>query len=349
MLQPARNGGVSTVGLSIEKERDPAAPTPAEELDHLPSAASRQLASEIAEAAPTPMLCCFVGPSGTGKTGLSERVHALSSRRDAPLVHLDLASVPGPLTTSAIFGHVRGAFTDARERRAGALVSAHRGTLVLDEITKASIEAQHALLRVLDHATFQPTGSDREVRVDVRLVALTSEPLSLAVKSGRLIADLRFRLKEFVFSIPPLSERIEDVAAVVSVALRRHAPFFGYDRPPNFSEAALRDIVGRPLHGNHRQVDGIVQRALARARGARFIEALHLPAPDKDEICTESPRDRFLRDFAEGLPSAHGPVGSGARYYNVDRSTFRRWRDNTTSQMTALAGRRPGGASARHL
>lgn len=297
------------------------------EIDQFRSASSHRLRQELDDLARTPITVCIVGPSGTGKSGLAAAVHARSSRSSGPCVTLDLASVPPELASSAIFGHAKGAFTDAKTPRAGALVSAHGGTLLLDEITKAPRDVQYSLLRAIEHQRFQPTGSDREVVVDVRFVAMTSEPLAQAVREQRLVPDLFQRLRNFVVQVSALAQRREDIDAVLEVALRRHARAFGYDRVPRVERALLHTLQAFDWPGNHRQVDAVVQRLLASGRGAAVLCESHLPSLSDDEVATvRSKRAQYELDRAAGLPIAFASNVKTARHYRVDRGTVRRWR-----------------------
>jgi transcriptional regulator with GAF, ATPase, and Fis domain len=147
------------------------------------------------------------GESGTGKTQIARLVHDSSPRRNAPFHDVVLSTLDDTLAGSELFGHVQGAFTDARQPRAGHFPSAHGGTLFLDEIGKASLAIQQKLLHAIEYGEIRPVGSDRRVRVDARIVAATNIPLSLLVDEGRFLPDLRARLDAFRIHLPPLRHR----------------------------------------------------------------------------------------------------------------------------------------------
>ena len=169
------------------------------------------------------------GESGTGKTHLARRIHTQSPRNRGPFQHIVLSTFDDGVIASELFGHVAGAFTDARHLRAGHFASANRGTLVLDEIGKASRSVQAKLLHAIEYGEIRPVGSDREVTVDVRIVAATNIPLEQLAQADRFLPDLCARLNTFRIVIPPLRERKADIPALVWEAVRKHAPSSGYD------------------------------------------------------------------------------------------------------------------------
>lgn len=294
----------------------------------LPSRASRELLRELRRvAAHDSVNVCLVGPSGTGKTLYAEEVHRCSPRAHGPFVKINLASIDSGLAGSELLGHVEGAFTGARARRMGGLLTASGGTLVLDEITKAPISVQHILLHLFDRDPVRPVGSDRAIVADVRFVALTSTSLEQAVSRGALIPDLYERLKTFVLEITPLSERRVDIPSVLLAAVRRHATRFGYVTPPLVEEAVVRELERRPLTGNHRELDGLAQRMLVNAEGAPVLRLEHMPGRTVTESASlRSRRARWLEDRHAAHPPSFPTVGDEARFYGVSLATMHRWR-----------------------
>lgn len=294
------------------------------ELAALPSLSSRRLLRELSVLAPTPIPITVVGPSGSGKTGIATGIHRASARRNGPLVMINLSVLGDALAGSELYGHEAGAFTGAHSKRHGRMRSAQGGTLVIDELTKAPHHVQHHLLDILDGKPFYPIGSDREVYLDVRIVALTSTPLDVAAKSGALVPDLFERLRTTVVRIADLNSRPDDVIPVVHTALARWSPKFGYERTPELAPDLAAALTQARWPGNHRQVDGLIQRLLANAQGAPVITMTHLPAEDASSD-RRSIRERFLDDYRDGIATAHvGPTEAG-KHYGVNRATIRRW------------------------
>jgi DNA-binding NtrC family response regulator len=294
------------------------------ELAALPSLSSRRLLSELRVLAVSPMPITVVGPSGTGKTGIARGIHDASPRRGGPFVMQNVSILSDTLAGSEFYGHERGAFTGAVHSRKGRLRSADGGTLVVDELTKAPASVQHHLLDILDGRPVFPVGSDREVFLSVRVVALTSVPLDAAAKSGALIPDLFERLRTTVVRVAALEDRADDILPVVRIALERWSAPYGYRELPTISPELARVLVESRWPGNHRQVDGVVQRLLARAQGAPELTVGLLPSQDAASE-RRGARERFIDDYRSGAEVAHaGPTEAG-KHYGVDRATVRRW------------------------
>ncbi len=294
------------------------------ELNSLPSRSSKRTLAELQSLGRTPMTVTIVGPSGTGKTQMAHGIHEISSRREGPLLVENPGAMSESLAISELFGHERGAFTGAVQHRAGLLRTAHGGTLVVDELTKAPLVVQHALLNVLEGRPFRPSGSDRYIQVDVRIVALASTPLEAAVRDGQLVPDLYERLRTTVVRVQPLSARPDDVLAVAHTALLALYAKYGYQEEPTLSDELAHLLRSAEWPGNHRHVVGVVARVLATAAGAQVLTPAHLPALDLTE--SESPiRERFLSDYVNGVSAARGGPSRAAKHYGVDRSTIRRW------------------------
>lgn len=302
------------------------------ELAALPSLSSRRLLNELRVLAATPIPITVVGASGTGKSGIARGIHDASARRDGPFVMLNVSVLSDGLAGSELYGHELGAFTGASRSRRGRVRSADRGTLVIDELTKAPAHVQHHLLDILDGRPFYPVGGDREVYLDVRLVALTSTPLEVAAKSGAIVPDLFERLRTTVVRVADLNARADDVLPVAKTALERWSSKYGYSRTPDISPELARALVEGRWPGNHRQVDGLVQRLLAQAQGDPVLRLCHLP-PQDDAVDRRGVRERFLEDYRSGAPTAHAGPGKASKQYGVDRATIRRWvRDEETRQ-----------------
>ncbi len=204
----------------------------------------------------------ITGETGTGKSAIARFVHDSSARRDRPFLHLSCASLPPTLVESELFGARRGAFTDAREDRAGAFVAAGEGTLFLDEIGELPLEAQAKLLQVLESGRVRPLGSTSEVPVKARLVAATNRPLEALLRERQFRPDLYYRLNVIRIEVPPLRERREDIVPLVDLFLGRAS-----DRRPDpligVSAAAMRRLVAYDWPGNVRELANLLERALA--------------------------------------------------------------------------------------
>lgn len=212
------------------------------------------------------------GETGTGKTGLALHVHRCSPRASHALVTKALTEVEDTLAASDLFGHIVGAFTDARHTRPGMFASADGGTLFLDEIGKASLTVQNKLLRVIETGEIYPLGCDRMVRVDVRLVTATNVALEQLVESGGFLPDLAQRVAKFRVRLPPLRERLEDLPALVEDIVAMRAERFGFlAGPPRVDDDLMAAFVSAPWPGNLRELDHVIQRLLIDAEGAEVL------------------------------------------------------------------------------
>jgi transcriptional regulator with GAF, ATPase, and Fis domain len=200
------------------------------------------------------------GETGTGKEVLAQAIHAWSRRADGPFVTLNCAAIPENLVESELFGHVKGAFSGAASERAGRFVTANGGTLLLDEIGDMPAAVQAKLLRVLQEGTFEPVGSDKGVRVDVRVIAATHVDLRHAMLEGRFREDLFYRLAGFPLTLPPLRERPDDIVPIAASVLERIARRTGRG-PWRLSAAAIERLRRYAFPGNVRELANILERA----------------------------------------------------------------------------------------
>ncbi|MFY9675427.1 MAG: sigma-54 dependent transcriptional regulator [Terriglobales bacterium] len=215
----------------------------------------------------------ITGPTGSGKELVARALHDLSARAANSFVVVNCAAIPEALLESELFGYSRGAFTGAQQSYAGRIQAAHTGTLFLDEIGDMPLSLQPKLLRFLEHKEMQRLGSAQTVRVDVRIVAATNLDLVKAVNEGRFREDLYYRLSTFPLSIPPLSERAEDIAELASHFLRE----FSVASPsPLLSSDAVRMLQTRNWRGNVRELQNVMERSLIVARGEPVIRPVHL-------------------------------------------------------------------------
>jgi DNA-binding NtrC family response regulator len=229
----------------------------------------------IEQSAPTNASVLISGDSGTGKELIAQTIHELSPRATFPFVAINCAAIPETLLESEIFGHEKGAFTGATDRRTGVFELAHRGTLFLDEIAEMMPATQVKLLRVLQERVFRRLGGRQEISVDVRVIAATNVNPQDAVNSGKLREDLFYRLNVFAIDLPPLRERREDIPLLVQMFLtefnRSNAKGIrGVD------QEAMYILERYPWPGNIRELRNVIERATILAE-SEFIEPRHLP------------------------------------------------------------------------
>jgi DNA-binding NtrC family response regulator len=227
--------------------------------DHISfSPAMRKVTALIEKVAPTDSTVLIRGESGTGKEVLARAIHRANDRRDRPFVVVDCTATEESLVLSELFGHERGAYTGATQRKHGLFELADSGTVLIDEIGDAPPSLQTALLRVLETGTFYRVGGEKPIRVNVRILAATHSELESRVEEGRFRQDLFYRLDVFTIKVPPLRDRVEDIPLLVEHFLRRLCPT---DTPTVAPEAmAMLERYGWP--GNVRELRNVVERAL---------------------------------------------------------------------------------------
>ena len=247
---------------------------PAAQLEGSRSPAMRGLVAQARQVAGTTAPVLVLGETGTGKEVLARALHQWSPRRAQAFLTLNCAAIPESLLESELFGHVKGAFTGAGQARPGRFLAANGGTLLLDEIGDMPLAAQAKLLRVLQEGTFEPVGSDRTVKVDVRIVAATHRDLEARVRDGQFREDLYYRLNVFPLHVPPLRERTDDLPRLVATILAGLARRTGRG-PWTVDDDALRELAAQEWPGNVRQLVNALERAtIIRASGsldARFF------------------------------------------------------------------------------
>ena len=260
--------------------------------------------AKVEKVAPTDSTVLIYGETGTGKELIARAVHSQSRRRDRPLVKVNCSAISAGLVESELFGHVKGAFTGALERRIGRFELADGGTVFLDEIGELPLEMQVKLLRVLQEQEFEPVGSDTTKRVDVRVIAATNRKLPDAVAEGRFRADLFYRLNVFPIEVPPLRDRLSDVPQLAAFFLGRYAKKFG--KPVNaVSEATMRRLTAYSWPGNIRELQNVIERAVVLAAGP----VLDVD-PELTAIASASPRPASAVDAPPPLnANAEGLAG----------------------------------------
>jgi PAS domain S-box-containing protein len=222
----------------------------------------------------------ILGETGTGKELIARAVHSSSRRKDRPLIKVNCATLPTGLIESELFGHEKGAFTGATERRIGRFELAHGGTIFLDEIGEVPLDIQVKLLRVLQEREFERVGGQQTIKVDVRIIAATNRDLTRAIADGTFRSDLYYRLNVFPIELPPLRERADDIALLVHYFVSRYATQIGrkITRVPN---GAMQRLIAYPWPGNVRELENVIERAVILSAGPDLdipAEVLPLPA-----------------------------------------------------------------------
>src|SRR5918993_1042490 len=235
----------------------------------------RKIYQVIEQAAPTSASVLITGESGTGKELVAQTIHQLSPRAQFPFVAINCAAIPETLLESEIFGHEKGAFTGAADRRTGVFELAHRGTLFLDEIAEMQPAIQVKLLRVLQERTFRRLGGRQEQSVDVRVIAATNVNPLEAVKSGKLREDLYYRLNVFNIDLPPLRHRKDDIPLLVQTFLNEFNRV-NSKAVRGVDQDAMYLLEHYPWPGNIRELRNVIERATILAEG-EFVEPRHLP------------------------------------------------------------------------
>jgi DNA-binding NtrC family response regulator len=246
-----------------------------QEIDYLKDAGRKMLIAEspamqpvletIAKVGPSDANVLITGENGSGKGVVAQALHAASLRRDKSLVTVNAASVPETVFESELFGHVAGAFTDAKTDRMGRFKLADEGTLFLDEIAAVPVNLQSKLLRVLENGEFEPIGSSRTCRVSARILSASNADLDQEVAAGRFRQDLLYRLNTVCIHVPPLRKRPEDIPLLATHFLQEYIA--KYRKPiAGFSEAALEALLDCPWPGNVRQLDHAIERAVLMAQ-----------------------------------------------------------------------------------
>jgi len=285
--------------------------------------AERQLIDADAPAA------LVTGETGTGKELVARALHFSGPRRDRPFVEINCTSIPAPLLESELFGHERGAFTDARERKLGLVETAAGGTLFLDEIGDMDPGLQAKLLKLLEEKTVRRLGSLRDQKVDVRIVAATHRPLDALVRDGKFRADLYFRLRVVELAVPPLRARGADVLLLARHFLDFHGRRYG--RPGlRLSADAEARLIAHDWPGNVRELRNAIEQAVLLAPG-EVIEAEQFnlrAAPAPAESAGAAPPDlrldRVERDLLlKALQATHWNVTRAAKLLGVSRDTLR--------------------------
>lgn len=267
------------------KLRDMLAETPGDMIGNCRE--MRSVYEQIRQVAPSDATVLIRGASGTGKELVAQAIQRLSNRKDKPFITLNCAALPEALIESELFGHEKGAFTDARERRIGRAEAADGGTLFLDEIGDLSVPLQVKLLRFLQERTFSRIGSNEEIHSDVRFIAATSRNLEKMMLEGRFREDLYYRLSVFPISMPDLASRTGDVLLLAEHFMGRMSLKYGKN-VTKLSEPAVNMLLAWKWPGNVRELENCIERAVLTATDDT-IHGYNLPPQLQSEEYAESP------------------------------------------------------------
>jgi len=272
----------------------------------------REVLDLVARVAPSEANVLLTGESGVGKEVVARTIHQVSPRRTHEFVPINCATLSGDTLENELFGHERGAFTSADERKIGVLELAHGGTLFLDEVNEMGLACQAKVLRALERREFRRLGGTRKVKVDVRLVAATNVDLEEAVRTRRFREDLFYRLNVIRIHIPPLRERREAIAPLAQQFLREFSEKYGKRRRV-FTEEALSRLVHYPWPGNVRELRNVVESLVLVTKGeligVRDLPANIRAAPTSTEIrlpiglTLQEAEKEILRCYLEVFPT----------------------------------------------
>jgi formate hydrogenlyase transcriptional activator len=316
------------------------------------SPALLELLRKVDQVATTDSSVLIYGETGTGKELIARAIHDRSNRKDRPLVKVNCSAISAGLVESELFGHVRGAFTGAFERRIGRFELADGGTIFLDEVGELPLDTQVKLLRVLQEREFEPVGSNRSIRVDVRIICATNRNLQDSINEGTFRSDLYYRLNVFPLEVPPLRERSSDIPQLAMFFLSRYARNLG-KKIDGISTAATERLLNYSWPGNVRELQNIIERALILCNGPILelendltrisapliipgVEAAVLPQADQPPLKTlqEIEREHILAVLEQTHGVIEGACGA-AKTLGLHPNTLRHRMEKLGIKRTA--------------
>jgi formate hydrogenlyase transcriptional activator len=294
------------------------------------SAALKSVLQQVARVAPTDTTVLILGETGTGKEMIARAIYERSKRSKRPFIRVNCAAIPSSLIASELFGHEKGAFTGALQRRLGRFEAANGGTIFLDEIGELPMETQISLLRVLQEREIERIGSSQSIPIDVRIIAATNRDLRAAVAAGTFRQDMFYRLNVFPIRMPALRERIEDIPLLMEYMVERFAERAGKRfRATKKSTSELLQAYDWP--GNIRELQNVIERAVILSEGDTFAvdeawlkhEPSRQSAPIAPLSATLADREREVIEaaLAESKGRISGPYGAAAKL-GVPRQTL---------------------------
>ena len=292
----------------------------------------RRVLAQVSKVAATDSTVLVLGETGTGKELIARAIHKRSGRAAEPFIRVNCAAIAPSLVTSELFGHEKGAFTGAVQRRLGRFEAANGGTIFLDEVGDLPMETQVALLRVLQEREFERIGSTRPISVDVRVVAATNRDLDAAVAAGSFRQELFYRLNVFPIRIPPLRERRDDIPLLAQYLIERYARKAG-KKLLNIGKPTLDALTAYDWPGNVRELQNVIERAVILCDGETFAvdeswlrrDARGVPAPARTaslvRSLAEHEREIIEAALAASRGRISGPSGAAARL-GIPRQTL---------------------------
>ncbi len=294
------------------------------------SPALKTVMQQVNLVAPTDSTVLILGETGTGKELIARALHARSRRNAGPFIKVNCAAIPASLIATELFGHEKGAFTGAMQRRLGRFEAAHRGTIFLDEVGELPLETQITLLRVLQEREFERVGSVHPVSVDVRIVAATNRDLKAAISAGTFRQDLFYRLNVFPIRLPALRERAEDIPLLAEYLINRHAKKIG-KQFTQIAEDALHLLQAYPWPGNIRELQNVLERALILSEGDTLTvdptwlqhdsSPSSVPMDSLSVALAATEKELIEAALAETRGRVSGPLGAAAKL-GIPRQTL---------------------------
>ncbi len=285
-----------------------------------------ELIKEISDSNATVLI---QGESGTGKEMVANAIQVTSKRKGKPFVKVNCSVFPENLLASELFGHIKGAFTDALNDRPGRFEFANGGTIFLDEIAEMPFQTQIQLLRVLQEGTFERVGESITRKADVRIIAATNVNVEEALKKGKLREDLFYRLNVIPITVPPLRERLEDITYLVKHFVEEYSKLY-HKQITDVSDNALNILLEHPWHGNVRELENVIEYAVVRSKSGDKIREKNLPSSIKSssEVKSKKVIKEFKRenpsDLVQLLEKHHWNKSKVAKELGIGRTTL--WR-----------------------
>lgn len=285
-----------------------------------------ELINEISDSDATILI---QGKSGTGKEMVANAIQVTSKRKGKPFVKVNCSVFPENLLASELFGHIKGAFTDALNDRPGRFEIANGGTIFLDEIAEMPIQTQIQLLRVLQEGTFERVGESITRKADVRIIAATNVDIEEALRKGKLREDLYYRLNVIPITVPPLRERLEDIPYLVKHFIEEYSKLYS-KQITEVSDDALNILLEHPWHGNVRELENVIEYAVVRTKTGNNIYDKNLPSSIKSstDLKSEKVIKEFKRenptDLVQLLEKHHWNKSKVAKELGIGRTTL--WR-----------------------
>jgi len=293
------------------------------------SSKMKQLLEQIELAARSSSRVLILGESGSGKELVAHILHEKSNRADKPFVEMNCAAIPQELIESELFGHEKGSFTGAFERKKGKFELAHEGTLFLDEVGDMSLSTQSKVLRVIETQEFQRVGGSKNIKVDVRIIAATNKDLHEEVKKGNFREDLFYRLNVIPISIPPLRDRKEDIPALVEYFIEYFSLEYG-QKPKKIAPEALRMLEAYDWPGNIRELRNMIERLIIMTHSNAITpKNISLEGADRSDYFSfktlREARESFEKDFIlKKLEENNWNISKTAEILDIERSNLHR-------------------------